>query len=187
MMRCFNARHGSRFRGLCRRQSDASREVQTDPNHGCCSPHSRTSPFDSTLYPPQLRASAEEHPSIITTLRAVPRRASIGPKASLGPCLRHFADAYDLRIRAKFFVVAVGHVRVHIEILQQCHTDVYFYGFVLRQPDFIVDTRLLGDDASAFMKPGKEEAEGDGVKELRIQFDPLALGFINPDASAHLG
>ena len=51
---------------------------------------------------------------------------------------------------------------------------------MLRQPDFIVDLRLLGDDVTAPVESGKKESNRNCVNCRDIKPHPLALGFVDP-------
>ena len=68
-----------------------------------------------------------------------------GRSASL--LLLHFSDGNDLRVGAEFLVVAKSDVVFEVEVFQQGESRVNLYVDVLRQPDFVIDTRLLNDNS----------------------------------------
>src|SRR3984885_14490099 len=58
---------------------------------------------------------------------------------------------------------------------------------MLRQPDFVVDSRLFDDDARALVYAGQEEANGHRVDALDVELLPLGFVFVDPGAEAELG
>src|ERR1017187_1175092 len=55
------------------------------------------------------------------------------PAANLAR-LRHFAHRHDLRIGAELLVVAVGHIMLDVEFLEQRDARIHLHCYVLRQP-----------------------------------------------------
>src|SRR5580704_9597129 len=62
----------------------------------------------------------------------------------------------NLRAAAELLVVAVGHIDFDVEVLQQRHSYIDFDGYMLLQPDFVVNADRLDCDARAFVDAGQE-------------------------------
>jgi hypothetical protein len=59
----------------------------------------------------------------------------------------YFANPYDLCIGAEFLVIAKGLLLGHIEVFQQSEPHADLEVNLAREPDFIVDSRLLNHEA----------------------------------------
>ena len=101
--------------------------------------------------------------------------------------LLYFAERHHASIAAELLVVAIGDIFRDVEVLHQGEADVHVHRHVPRQPDFIVHSSLFDHDARALVNSRQEEAEGNRVNGLGVEFDPLALGLVDPDAKTELG
>src|SRR6266850_7329141 len=108
------------------------------------------------------------------------------PCADLALLLHFLYSSHDFGLGVKLLVVLVGHVDVHVKILEQRQAHVYMHGSMPRQPDFVIHPRLLGHDMRAFVQACKEQAERDSIDHFGVEFYPLVLGRIDPDPSPDL-
>src|ERR1022692_4400894 len=90
------------------------------------------------------------------------------PAANLAR-LRHFAHRHDLRIGAELLVVAVGHIMLDVEFLEQRDARIHLHCYVLRQPHLVIHSRLLDDDTPAFVQARQYQPKRERVDAL-LQF-----------------
>src|SRR5215469_18855483 len=120
------------------------------------------------LYAPLCSAGADE---------------CVRPYTGCLPGVLHLSHADDLCGSAELLVVAIGLLAVDVEALHQAQSGIELVIDLLEQPDFVVDTGLLQPEARASVNSCQNQADGDGVERLHVQFGELQVILVDPDSS----
>src|SRR5579864_2187806 len=107
---------------------------------------------------------------------------TVGEELFLFFLILDFADAYDFRGSAKFLVIAICLFHSDVEVLDQGQSNVDLHRKVEREPDFVVDSRLLQHETRTLVKAREKQSPGNRIEAFDFHFRQLQVILVDPYA-----